>query len=144
VPLDGSRAAEAILPYAAELCHLFGSTLVLFRVTRHPARGADSVPGAAVNESGVHLSAEGVAAAYLETVATRWRASGVRVVTSVLAARSVADALVEEARLVGAGLIAMSTHGQTGLKRLVMGSVTASVLQRSGLPLLVLRPRELR
>lgn len=49
--------------------------------------------------------------------------------------------LVKETENMGAGLIVMGSHGRTGLKRLVMGSVTQRVIEHSGCPVLVVRTR---
>ena len=48
--------------------------------------------------------------------------------------------ILDEDRAAGMGLIAMATHGRTGLQRLLLGSVASSVLRRGGLPLLLVRP----
>lgn len=52
-----------------------------------------------------------------------------------------ARAIVEYATGYGAGLVAMATHGQTGLKRLALGSVAIGVVHESPCPVLVVRPR---
>jgi nucleotide-binding universal stress UspA family protein len=52
-----------------------------------------------------------------------------------------ADAIEAAGREHGAALVVMTTHGYTGLQRLVLGSVTDAVLRRSTLPVVVLRPQ---
>jgi nucleotide-binding universal stress UspA family protein len=76
---------------------------------------------------------------YLGELAARLAASGVPARTAVRfgepAAEIVACAEAEEA-----DAIAMSTHGRTGLDRLIHGSVAGTVLRRSHLPVLLYRP----
>lgn len=50
------------------------------------------------------------------------------------------DEIVEAARSEGADIIAMATHGTTGLRRLVLGSVAEQVLAQVNIPVLLLRP----
>ena len=52
-----------------------------------------------------------------------------------------ATVIAEVAREYGVTLVAMATHGRTGLSRLVMGSVADTVLRQSNLPLLLVRPQ---
>ena len=64
-------------------------------------------------------------------------------------ARSVAtigfpvDETVRVATEVGAGLIALATHGRSGVNRWIMGSVADGVVRRSALPCLLVRPEGL-
>lgn len=53
--------------------------------------------------------------------------------------QSVADALLAEARGWPADVIVLGTHGRGGVRRLLMGSLTETLLQRSPLPLLAVR-----
>ena len=50
----------------------------------------------------------------------------------------------EAARTVNADIIAMSTHGRTGIPRLVMGSVAAKTIQNATVPMLLVRPAAMR
>ena len=50
--------------------------------------------------------------------------------------------LAEAARFRGVDLIVMSSHGRTGLGRLVLGSVAETVLRGSTVPILLIRPRQ--
>ena len=76
---------------------------------------------------------------YLAAVATRLKEHGTnRVETSVWYAPA-ASAIVEAARLKNTDLIVMSTHGRSGLGRLILGSVAESVLRGTTIPILLLR-----
>lgn len=67
---------------------------------------------------------------------------GMRIKTHLTDAVNVADAIEEEARRLGADVIVMGTHGRTGLGRLVMGSVATDVVNREGLPVVLVHEGE--
>jgi nucleotide-binding universal stress UspA family protein len=132
VPLDGSWRAEAALPEAVQFARA-GATLVLLRAAEaHPLPTMDPA------EAQVIVVRE--AEEYLAGVAARVRAAGAtNVVTSVWYGPP-AEAIADAAKFRHADLIVMSTHGRTGLGRLVLGSVAESVLRSTTMPILLLRP----
>jgi nucleotide-binding universal stress UspA family protein len=75
---------------------------------------------------------------YLHAVAERLRAEGASVQTRVHVAEQPAAAILREAALVGADLIALETHGR-GASRLLIGSVADKVVRGSSIPVLVCR-----
>ncbi len=85
-----------------------------------------------------HLHDE--AAAYLEGVAGRLRERGVRVQARVIVDEQPAVGILLEAQIRQAGLIAMETHGRSGLARLFLGSVADKVVRGGMLPVLLHRP----
>jgi nucleotide-binding universal stress UspA family protein len=66
--------------------------------------------------------------------------SGIETVSEVARSEDPAEAIVSTARRIGADVICLSSHGRTGLSRLVVGSVAESVLRRSPCPVFVVRP----
>ena len=52
---------------------------------------------------------------------------------------SVSDAIEDEARRLGVGVVVMGTHGRTGLGRLVMGSVATQVTKKEHLPVMLVQ-----
>jgi nucleotide-binding universal stress UspA family protein len=133
VPLDGSALAEAALPMAEEVLRDNPeATLVLMR-----AAWVTTLPG--VDPVSAEVAAVKEAEDYLEEVAGRLRQRGVgRVVTSVWYG-SPAASIVEAAEARKADLIIMSTHGRSGLGRLILGSVAESVLRGTRTPILLVR-----
>ena len=133
VPLDGSRLAEAALPKAAELVRNNPhATLILLR-----AAEATIFPGADPIDAQVAVVHE--AEDYLETVAARLREDGVpRVKTSVWYGAA-APAILDAARMTNPDLIMMSTHGRSGIGRLIVGSVAESVLRGTRTPIFLIR-----
>jgi nucleotide-binding universal stress UspA family protein len=147
VALDGSPAAERVLPHAEALAASFGSHIVLLRAILSPemviAQGG--VGDAAVGQIPPALDPEPVLEAdhdtsieYLNAVAARLRTAGadVNVETPEGAANSV---IVERARQLPADLILMTTHGRSGLGRIVFGSTADSVLRHAPCPVLLVR-----
>lgn len=133
VPLDGSPLAEAALPTALEILgDNPGASLVLLR-----AAEASSLPGADPTEAQIEVVRE--AEYYLESVAARLAERGAKVRTSVWYGPA-APAIVEAAYVLKADVIVMSTHGRSGLGRLILGSVAESVLRGTRTPILLLRP----
>jgi nucleotide-binding universal stress UspA family protein len=134
VPLDGSALAEGALGRALEFVD-GGATLMLLR-----AAEAHTLPG--VDPSNAQVEVVREAEDYLATVAARLAEKGVtRVETSVWYGPA-ALAIVEAAQLRRADLIVMSTHGRSGLGRLILGSVAESVLRGTTTPILLLRTEE--
>ena len=135
VPLDGSPLAEAAIPKAVELAQGPLATLVLLR-----AAEAHSFPLADPTEAQVAVVRE--AEEYLTAVAARLRETGVKNVQTTVWYGTPAPAIVEAAQVAKVDLIVMSTHGRSGLGRLVLGSVAESVLRGTRTPILLLRSNE--
>jgi nucleotide-binding universal stress UspA family protein len=142
VCLDGSKLAEQILPYAAEQAARFGSSLVLFQVVSLASlptpTGIESVPVAVPNDQ--LAEAEAAAKDYLEGHAFPLREKGLRVQCVTLIGHP-AESIVSYAEENRFDLVALATHGRSGLKRLVFGSVADHVIRKSGLPILLIKPR---
>ena len=132
IPLDGSEMAEAALAEARQLSGP-DSTLVLLR-----AASALALPGTDMLDAQVYSVQE--AEAYLDELRTKLEAQGVRGVDVHVWYGPPAAAIVDAARLYGADLIVMSTHGRSGLGRVVFGSVAESVLRGTTVPILLVRP----
>jgi nucleotide-binding universal stress UspA family protein len=76
---------------------------------------------------------------YLQNVAERLRTQGVEVDIAVAKGEAV-ERIGARASETGADLIALATHGRTGLSRLVLGSVADKIVRGSKLPVLLVRP----
>jgi nucleotide-binding universal stress UspA family protein len=135
VPLDGSILAESALPEAAELARQRGARLLLVRAAEaHVPVAVDPT------ESQVRVVQE--AETYLASVKARLAATGITDVETSVWYGPPAYAIVEAARLRHADLIVMTTHGRSGLGRLILGSVAESVLRGTTTPILLLRAAE--
>ncbi len=132
VPLDGSVLAEAGMWTALDLAEKNGATLSLLR-----AAEAHALPGADTVEAQVMAVRE--AEEYLAAVVRRLKGRGFGRVETHVWYSPAAAAIVEAANVQKADLIVMSTHGRTGLGRLILGSVAESVLRGTTTPILVVR-----
>lgn len=136
VPLDGSPVAEAVLPFVSRLARPLRLEIALLRVTPvvvpHVLEGARTV----VRDDRQRLTLE--AEEYLRGVADRLCADGFQTLTAVRSGESATEILagVHECH---ADLIAMTTHGRSGLGRLFFGSVAEAVLRRAEVPVLLVR-----
>jgi nucleotide-binding universal stress UspA family protein len=137
VPLDGSYASERILPVVAAVGRALDSQVTLLQVPIAYVSG--SMTGDwYLPVQGALETAERDAQAYLDDVAARLAAQGIGAKTA-LAVGSVAACIVEYAEANQVDLIAMSTHGRTGLARWALGSVADRVLRAGSTPLLLVR-----
>ena len=127
VPLDGSETAEAAIRDALQIARP-DSTLLLVRAAQAGATLLDDMQ--AVNE------AEG----YLAALKASLEKAGSRSIQTHVWYGAPASAIVEAARVNRADVILMSTHGRSGLGRLVFGSVAESVLRGTTVPILLVRP----
>lgn len=137
VPLDGSELAASVLPFAADLAKSLGASIALFHAVFEPVM---TYPGAgAVFDAGTLKEMESAAHEYLASTASDLAAKGVRT-DPVVAIGNATDGIVWAAEREGAGLIVMSTHGRSGIGRIVLGSVADAVVRRTSLPVVVVRP----
>jgi nucleotide-binding universal stress UspA family protein len=130
VPLDGSAQAEMVIPHAREMAKAFHAELVLFRVAVASPVALDPVMawGSAVEQ----------ARNYVADVVERHRDGEVEITAKARWGDPVEEILayVDEGHI---DLIAMTTHGRTGLRRWVVGSVAENVLRGASVPVLLVR-----
>ena len=146
VPLDGSERSEAILGPLGALVKPLGGQLILLHVSEsidylneHPDYCEVC---RAARAAGTELDIEPVRARlYLDGVAGRLRADGFTVTTQVETGGA-ASTIVKVAEQHQADLIAMATHGRSGLRQVIMGSVATDTLRRADVPLLLVRSLE--
>lgn len=137
VPLDGSELSESILATAVDLVRACDARLTLLHIlsTAHPSPGG-MIP--TNPEQWAHALLDGEA--YLERLAGRLRRRRIRVDTVAMAHPDAGQAIREVAEEDEADLIAMATHGYTGIRRVLFGSVAEDVLRHSHVPMLIRRP----
>lgn len=138
VPLDGSERAEKILPYVEDLACIRDAKVIFLQVIE------PDVYLAAANAATPYYSQEiidGVfngAEAYLDTLTDKYRTKGLNA-TSLVKEGVAVRTILEVAKGENADLIAMASHGRTGLARVFYGSVAAGILHQADRPLLLVR-----
>ncbi len=138
VPLDGSRLAECVLPHARAIAK--GCTvreIILLRVVEPPpTMGAEGIDVVALQQAD-----QEAATAYLARIESQLAAEGFKVSSHVLAGRA-AEAINEFVHNNEVNLIALATHGRSGISRLVFGSVADRVIRSAHVPVLLVRPKD--
>ena len=137
VCLDGSDLAETALPHAQALASDEGAEIVLLRISVNPAAEFSfSEPGIANN---IVQEMETETLNYLQSVRGRLQKAGFR--TSFLIRQGpVAETILKVASQSQADVIVLSTHGRSGVKRWLLGSVADRVVTHSEVPVMVVRP----
>lgn len=140
VCLDGSKLAEQVIPHAFDIALSSKAKLVLFRVAAGPVI-VD--PGVAVVPPQITVQPEVEEAIkdYLVALAATLAERGVDTEAVAKPGYSAGQEIVDYANNNSVDLIALATHGRTGLGRTVFGSVADHVLRESGLPILLIRPK---
>jgi nucleotide-binding universal stress UspA family protein len=156
VPLDGSALVESVILPTADLVMTlsasFQNELHLLRVVNLPSAYGSMRSQASIIDV-VHEEVKQEVEKTVKSVAERWAEDlagfNLQVSSSVVDGIGVAGTIVQEAaqtrdvsKSTGYDLVAMATHGRSGLLQLLMGSVTESVLGETKLPLLIVRPKQ--
>ena len=144
VPLDGSELAECTLSHVKNLFKdgAFGEVTILnvFKFDLPWAllgseQHIQHIDINAIREPFLVKSRE-----YLADIESRLASEGIKVKTESLEANRPADKITEYAQEKGMDMIIIGTHGYTGLKKLMLGSVAFGVLHQSHIPVLLIRP----
>jgi nucleotide-binding universal stress UspA family protein len=145
VPLDGSNAAEAALPFAEELAKALGLEVILIQVIgiETTVHFGPMAPDSWPVPSDILQRLDVVGSGYLTGLAKQLKDKGLTVQWEVLRGAA-GSRIVEFAREVPDSLVVMTTHGRSGFRRWVMGSVTDEVVRHTGEPVLVMRPHHRR
>jgi len=136
VPLDGSKLAEAAIPVAASLAQALRAPVTLLHLI-------EKDPPQEVHKDR-HITRADEASAYLQQVAKDGFPASVKVDWHVhtAAVKDVADSIVEHAMTeFQPDLIVMCTHGRSGVRELLYGSIAQQVVAQGMTPLLLIKPR---
>jgi nucleotide-binding universal stress UspA family protein len=131
VPLDGSGCAENIIPKVENLAMNLKASIALLRVAY-----AHTFPG--VDPTEAELKAVREAEEYLGGLEKRLKAKGIKVDSHVRYGNE-AEEILNHASMEDIDLIAMSTHGRSGVGRWLIGSVAEKVLRHSPKPIFLAR-----
>jgi nucleotide-binding universal stress UspA family protein len=140
VTLDGSKLSEAVIPYIGELASKLKVEVILYRVVAS-TYFVYSVPGDAVERpyspedmQMIIMKAQG----YLETAGAELRDKGINVRYEV-GFGIAAEEIIRFAEEIQADMVAMSTHGHSGVTRWALGSTADKVLHAGNTPVLLVR-----
>jgi len=140
VALDGSELAEAVLPSVAELAKAINLKVILLRsYTLPPIIGGYGAYIPDLNLNALKAESKKDAVSYLDSKVQQLKSQGLDDVTPLTSEGEAAETIIELARRSPNSLIAMCTHGRSGVMRWMLGSVTEKVVRHSGNPVLVIR-----
>jgi len=139
VPLDGSTRAERILKHVENLAQLFKSKVIFLQVVSSPHFVGAEMTNISLYQQ---LLEQGMqeAKSYLKALKGEFREKGIEAKIRVVNG-PVVRSIIECAESEDADLIAIASHGRTGLSRVFYGSAAAGVLNHIQQPLLVIRSR---
>jgi nucleotide-binding universal stress UspA family protein len=164
--VDGSGESTSVIPFVGKLARESGARVVLLTVCE-PPEGTYAPPerfvrpavsmyyvitptvkagGGRGREASTETIDQATARVYdeafdfLRMQAEPLEAAGLEVEPQVVIAEDVAKAIVDFAEKEGADLIAMATHGRSGIREVVQGSVAAAVVRAGSVPVLLVRP----
>lgn len=140
VPLDGSELAELALTHAEHWARTLNAEVILLRVPTLPSY-TPLGPEATLLVPTLLSEAYEEADSYLANVARRLKAKGIAIHRAAVDPGAVADTVIDYARESAVDCIVMSTHGRSGLRRWVYGSVADRVLRGADVPILLIRPQ---
>lgn len=130
---DGSEFSTAIMPLVTEWISALHLRIWIVEVLDPETRRAlDKASEALVEEAQIYSLAQSLM--HRDGAGVNW---------DVLHGERAADAIVDYASSLPASIIAMATHGRTGMARLALGSVAASVVHEARCPVLLVRPESL-
>jgi nucleotide-binding universal stress UspA family protein len=139
VPLDGSELAECALPELIRLCK--GGMVVEAILLRVVSTEVIRIPKSyerSIDVEALRHANRAEAAKYLDDVESRLKANGIKVGKELLEGRP-EEKIIDYAKTLPADLIILATHGYTGMKRLMFGSVALQVLHDAKVPVLLIR-----
>jgi nucleotide-binding universal stress UspA family protein len=135
MPLDGSKAGEAAVPFVESLASRLQAKVILLQVlARGYEVGYDYV---ALTDRQIELD-KAAATNYLSDVGAQLKKKGITVATEVRFG-NIADEISKFADEIQTDMVAMSTHGRSGVSRRVFGSIAERVLREGNSPLLLVR-----
>lgn len=132
IPLDGSTRAEVILSQVARILQREDSEILLLRVVEPPTGLAKA------RRAELRKQNRNAAQMYLHDLAQRFAETKAKVHGRVVEGKP-AEAILDAIENEGITLVALSTHGRTGLARWTLGSVSEKVARASKVPLLLVR-----
>ena len=135
VPLDGSKASEAVLPHVKALAEKFHAEVFLMSVEPHPmvANYTDASMRWQLKNR------DDAAERYLDNIAADLRQAGLTVSSGVFEGQ-IAETILKQAFSMHSNLIAMATHGVSGVGGVLLSGIAGRVLHHSPIPLLLVKP----
>jgi nucleotide-binding universal stress UspA family protein len=140
VPLDGSELAESVLPMVADIARKLNLEVLLFRAYHIPSYAYAGDEGYAVNYEELVSGVRDEAKEYLKKKVAEVKKLGVEAVSFSTKEGFAGDEIIDIGRNTPGSLMAMCSHGRSGMRRWVLGSVAETVVRHAAGPVLITRP----
>jgi len=142
VPLDGSKLSENALDHLKEIVDIQKVEKVIIMMVKEPilADIKSYIDAERIQET--EIKREEQAKKYLKKIADNLKKEGIPVETKLEVDGDPAEKILEVIREEDVDLVIMSTHGRTGFKRWIHGSVANRIIVRSPIPVLIVVPEE--
>jgi nucleotide-binding universal stress UspA family protein len=137
VPLDGSKRAERILPHVERLAMHYNAALIFLQVVEPPPLIVGPEGDMTLHQQDIERWVK-EAEDYLAAAKGKFQQKGIETRTHV-AHGPVVEAIITAAEREEADLVAIASHGRSGLSQVFYGSIAAGVLHRIDRPLLLIR-----
>jgi nucleotide-binding universal stress UspA family protein len=146
VPLNGSKLAECALNHVKKLFQdstavevvLLGAVVV--DIPWREFNTGEGMPAEAFDLNAFVKVFLDKSTRYLANVQSRLASEGIKARTETLESSRPASTITDYAHKNGFDLIIMATHGYTGMKKMMLGSIALKVLHESNVPVLLIRP----
>lgn len=143
VPLDGSKLAECALPHVIAMAKEgFAKEIIILTVANVNIPYSDILAG--FDYVGYHDSQLDSFQRYLDDIETKLHSEGIKVTVKIIEDSRVAQVIIDFSQQNDVNLIVMATHGYSGVKKMLLGSVAFKVLHESHVPVLLIRPEQAR
>ena len=141
VPLDGSSWSESAIPQAQEIARAFDAEIILLHVFQSPASGYADQLALAGQQEMADRPYEDMRESLI-ALRNTLRREGIRAREQIIRSNNPAQAIVDFVESeAGVSMVVMSTHGRTGISRLLMGSVAQTVVKNLRCPVTLVHPR---
>ena len=137
VPLDGSPLAEAVLPHAEALAKSEHAEIIILRVPNAPI--SEFLSRDPMIAEMIHTDMEKESEEYVREKVAMLEKDNIKV-TGITKDGLVPDTILAVADETHADIIAMSTHGRTGISRWLMGSVADKIIHHAHIPVMLIHP----
>ena len=142
VPLDGSRRAESILDHVEGLARYSRAKIILLTALEHKIRAGGEGVQSHLDEGELEQRMF-KAKSYLADLSEQFKQKDIQAISHVIYGSAI-EVITKVAEEEKADLIAIASHGRTGLERAFYGSISAGLLQIVDRPLLLIRSRGMK
>jgi len=150
VPLDGSELAECTLNHVKKLFQdgPVGEVVLLNAVVVdipwRELNTGDEMHPITFDYNAFKKTFMDKSRKYLAKVKSRFSSEGIKVKTETIESNGPSQTITDYAQKNGVDLIVIATHGYTGMKKMMLGSVALKVMHESNVPVLLIRPEACR